>query len=135
MFRRFNTRTPKSKLITMVNMKRQRPSSPSRKPVLWYLIFAGVFYLLILWHSQHWFASCNFDASSPVALLPAKQSYDLAAKQSDGLFTTIPDAGWKRMQQRARTSIQYMYPDTPEIGYQDPKMWYLNNLQVSALLE
>jgi hypothetical protein len=89
------------------------------------MIFA-VFYLLMLWHGRHWFAGCHFDAdaSLPVALLAAKQSY--------GLFTTIPDAGWKLMQERARTSIQYMYPDTPEIGYQDPKMWYLNNLQVSA---
>jgi hypothetical protein len=109
----------------MVNVKRQRRSSPFRQqPIVWYLIIAGVFYLLILWLGQHWFAGCHLDASVPMALLAAKQSY--------GLFTTIPDAGWRIMQQRARTSIQYMYPDTPEIGYQDPKMWYVDNLQVSA---
>jgi hypothetical protein len=111
----------------MVNVKRQRPSSPSKQPVLCYLIIFGVLYLVIMCHLQHWFAGCHLDASLPVALLATRQSY--------GVFTNIPDDGWRIMQQRARTSIKYMYPDTPEIGYQDPKMWYLNNLQVSALLE
>jgi hypothetical protein len=112
-------------------VKRQRSSSLSRQPVLWYLIIAGSFYVLILWHGYR-IMDCQFDASLPVAPLASPVAL-LATKQSYGLFVTIPDAGWRRMQQRARTSLQYTYPHTPEIGYQDPKMWYLNNLQVSAL--
>jgi hypothetical protein len=48
---------------------------------------------------------------------------ELAKSQSYGYFNDIPDASWKLMQQRARSSVQYMHPLEPELGYEDPILW------------
>jgi hypothetical protein len=53
----------------------------------------------------------------------------LSNKQSNGFFDDIMDGSWRIMQQRARSSDQYEFPSEPET---EPKMWYLNNLQVST---
>jgi hypothetical protein len=56
----------------------------------------------------------------------------LAKSQSYGYFDDIPDNSWKLMQERARSSVQYMHPLQPEYGHEDPILWYMNNLQVRA---
>jgi hypothetical protein len=58
---------------------------------------------------------------------------ELAKSQSYGYFDDIPNNSWTLMQERARSSVQYMRPKEPEFGYETPILWYLNNLQVSAL--
>jgi hypothetical protein len=63
-----------------------------------------------------------------------RMATSLSAKESYGWFDDIPDEGWQLMKLRARTAIQYMNPWKPQTGYEDPIMWYLNNLQVSRLL-
>ncbi len=63
-----------------------------------------------------------------------RMATSLSAKESYGWFDDIPDEGWQLMKLRARTAIQYMNPWKPQTGYEDPIMWYLNNVQVSRLL-
>jgi hypothetical protein len=92
--------------------------------MFWYIIVASSIFLMMVYYNIT-LTSCHFDDAN--ANVPAL----LATKQSYGVFDTIPDAGWRLLQQRARTDVQYMNPDKPEIGYNDPMLWYLNNLQVS----
>jgi hypothetical protein len=79
----------------------------------------------------------NIAERQQLALTPSGQmtasSTSLSAKESYGWFDDIPDEGWKLMKLRARTAFQYMNPLLPETGYNNPIMWYLNNLQVNRL--
>jgi hypothetical protein len=54
----------------------------------------------------------------------------LAYEQSYGFFDSIHDESWKLMQQRARASVQYGNPLQPDLGHENPTLWYMNNLQV-----
>ena len=53
----------------------------------------------------------------------------LAYIQSYGFFDDIPDAAWKRMQQRSRMAIRYRNATYPEDGSERPGWWYAHNLQ------
>jgi hypothetical protein len=76
-------------------------------------------------------SGCNNSGSYTGDALSVREVYstELANSQSSGYFNDIPDASWKRMQQRARSSVQYMYPTEPEKGFKNVKLWNLNNLQ------
>jgi hypothetical protein len=71
---------------------------------------------------------------SILAVSRVRMAPSLSAKESYGWFDDIPNEGWQLMKLRARTAIQYTNPWKPQTGYDDPIMWYLNNLQVSRLL-
>jgi hypothetical protein len=84
------------------------------------------------------FGSCGgaamYDALESPLLAVSRMSSSISSKESYGWFDDIPDEGWKIMKLRARTSDQYMYPYQPQFGYNNPVLWYLDNLQVSNLL-
>jgi hypothetical protein len=86
------------------------------------------------------FGSCGeanmYGAQEPSMLAGSKvrMAASLSAKESYGWFNDIPEEGWQLMKLRARTAVQYMNPWKPQTGYENPIMWYLNNLQVSRLL-
>jgi hypothetical protein len=84
------------------------------------------------------FGSCGgaamYDAYFEAPLLAASRiASSISSKESYGWFDDVPDEGWKLMKLRARTAVQYANPYQPQTGYEDPIMWYLNNLQVSRL--
>jgi hypothetical protein len=115
---------------TMATSKRKLRWTPTRQFIILLLAFAVILNSLSLYSSVA-ISSCN-DGGSYTSDDPSvyeMYSTALASNQSDGYFNDILDASWKRMQQRARTSVQYMNPTEPEKGYKNTKIWYLNNLQ------
>jgi hypothetical protein len=52
----------------------------------------------------------------------------LAARQSYGFFTDISDTDWNKKRTKALGATQYKYPLRPEVGWNDPSRWYLDNL-------
>jgi hypothetical protein len=74
------------------------------------------------------------EAATMAALSRVRVAMSLSAKESFGWFYDITDEGWQLMKLRARTAVQYSNPSKPETGYEKPRFWYLNNLQVSRLL-
>jgi hypothetical protein len=124
---------PRSSPPTMATSnKRKLIWTPTRQFIILLLTFAVLLNSLSLFSSVA-ISGCN-DSSYTGDALSVRGMYStaLAKNQSNGYFNDILDASWKRMQQRARSSVQYKYPKEPEKGYMNMKLWYLNNLQVSA---
>jgi hypothetical protein len=71
------------------------------------------------------------EAALGLAESRVRMATSLSSKESYGWFDNIPEEGWQLMKQRARTAVQYMYPLKPQTGYENPIMWYLDNIQVS----
>jgi hypothetical protein len=124
----------KSDSSTMAAMKRETNSS-SRMLLTIFLTVAVTFSAVSLFFAN--FGSCGgaamYDALESPLLAVSRMASSISSKESYGWFDDIPDEGWKLMKLRARTAVQYMNPYQPQTGYQDPIMWYLNNLQVSRL--
>jgi hypothetical protein len=74
-------------------------------------------------------SGCTPDLFMDVPQISKPLPTGLAKSQSYGYFDDIPNSSWELMQQRARSSVQYTYPEEPEKGYKKPILWYLNNLQ------
>jgi hypothetical protein len=120
---------------TMAKSKGKVRCTPIRQFIVLLLTFAVLLnsYSLTLFSSVA-ISGCNNSGSYTGDALSVREvvSTELANSQSSGYFNDIPDASWKRMQQRARSSVQYMYPKEPERGgksYKNVKIWNLNNLQ------
>jgi hypothetical protein len=115
---------------TMATSKKKLRWTPTRQLIILLLTFAVLLNSLSLFSSVA-ISGCNgsgsYSGDSPS--VHGMYSTALAKNQSDGYFNDIPDASWKHMQQRARSSVQYMHPTEPEKGYRNTKLWYLNNLQ------
>jgi hypothetical protein len=73
-------------------------------------------------------AQANALFGSSVSVTPS-----MSARESFGWFDDIPEEGWRLMKLRAQTAVQYMNPWKPQTGYENPILWYLDNLQVSRL--
>lgn len=78
-------------------------------------------------------SSFGAQESAFLAASLVRSATSLSAKESYGWFDDIPDEGWRYMKLRAQTAVQYMNPWKPQTGYENPIMWYLDNLQVSRL--
>lgn len=115
---------------SMATPKRKLRWTPTRQFIILLLTFAVLLNSLSLFSSVA-ISGCNNSGSytNEDLSFPAMYSTALAYNQSAGYFNDVPDASWKRMQQRARSSVQYRYPTEPEKGYKNMKLWYLNNLQ------
>jgi hypothetical protein len=118
-----------------VSVRQRQGKAPTRQLIFLALSVAILFSSISFFYGS-FFADCNHSTlyamnDSPLmAAAPGGQlSTALAAQQSFGFFNNIPNEGWKRMQEKARNTVQYRYPMRPEIGYEDPIMWYLDNLQ------
>jgi hypothetical protein len=116
----------------MVAMKRQ--TGPSTSMLLTIVLTVAVTFSAVSFFFAN-FGSCGeaamYALESPLLAASRMMSSSTSSKESYGWFDDIPDAGWKLMKLRARTAAQYMYPYQPQAGYEDPVMWYLDNLQVS----
>jgi hypothetical protein len=114
----------------MAPSKRKLTWTPTRQFIVSLLAFAVLLNSLSLFRSVA-NSGCNDSGSYPSNDPSVHGIYStaLASNQSDGYFNDIIDSSWKRMQQRARSSAQYMNPTEPEKGYKNTKLWYLNNLQ------
>jgi hypothetical protein len=118
----------------MVAMKIQRQSSSLKQLTSLALLLAVLIAVCGLLYGT-FVTNCDVDYYSKQLLgvtsstIASSLGYSLAAKQSYGFFNDIPDEGWRRMQEKARNMVQYRYPKTPEVGFQNPIMWYLDNLQ------
>jgi len=112
----------------MAVRQRQR-WSPTRRLVIFALAFSGLLSSLSLFSSIN-LSNCAYNNNNKAYPHSTRiQSTALAFSQSHGLFDTIADATWERMQDHARASVKYMYPDEPSKGYRNQKRWYLDNLQ------
>jgi hypothetical protein len=113
----------------MVAMKRR--TGPSTRMLLTIVLTVAVTFSA----ASFFFANFAMYAAFESPLLAvSRMASSLSSKESYGWFDDIPDEGWKIMKLRARTSDQYMYPYQPQFGYENPVLWFLDNLQVSNLL-
>jgi hypothetical protein len=120
----------------MVSMHQRQKVPPARWTVAIALALAVIVSSVAIFYGSVFGSGCGHDLYS-TSLLPSDflaASTSLSAKESYGFFDDLPDAGWRLQQQRARTHVNYMYPFKPQTGYDDPIMWYLNNLQVGSYL-
>lgn len=83
------------------------------------------------------FSDCGHDENHKVdqRLLNGPQTtaqapYSLASRQSYGFFDDIVDDSWKLMQERARSSVNYIDRAQLERDHKYPGSWYMQNLQV-----
>jgi hypothetical protein len=118
----------------MVAMKRQ--TGPSTRTLLTIVLTVAVAFSAASFFFAS-FGSCGgaaiYAAFESPLLAVSRMASSISSKESYGWFDDIPDQGWKLMKLRARTSDQYMYPYQPQTGYENPVLWYLDNLQVSRL--
>ena len=117
---------------------RQRTAGGQTRMLATITVSVAVSFISLSFFSS-FFGSCgeaNMDGLQESALLGpsrVRMATSLSAKESYGWFNDIPEEGWQLMKLRARTAIQYMNPWKPQTGYENPIMWYLDNLQVSRL--
>jgi hypothetical protein len=123
----------------MVAMKYQKTSGGQRRMLATIGVSVAVIFSLTCLSSS--FGGCGEatmygaqEAALGLAGSRLRMTSSLSAKESFGWFDDIPEEGWQLMKLRARTAVQYMNPWKPQTGYENPVMWYLDNLQVSRLL-
>jgi hypothetical protein len=116
----------------MVAMKRQTVP-PRRTLVTMFLAIALMFISVLFVIFYRGEVAMNPNEETPFFLAGSRLSSSISSKESYGWFNDIPDEGWKLMKLRANLAVQYMHPYQPQTGYENPVLWYSDNLQVSTL--